>query len=35
MKIVKQINQLERHIVLTAKRILILNNGMFVMIAKE
>ena len=35
MKIIKQKNQLEKHIVLTAKRISTLNNGMFVMIAKE
>jgi len=35
MKIVKQINQLEKHIVLTAKRISTLNSGKFVIVVRE
>ena len=35
MKIVKQINQLEKHIVLTAKKTSTLNSGKFVMAVEE
>jgi hypothetical protein len=35
MKIVKQINQLEKHIVLTAKKTLTLNSGKFVIVVRE